>query len=198
MKKQSTRNALMVIAMIVTLGLVYWVSKQEQETDDGSLPLAPRTTRIPASHHMDSVASATDSPTQLNWRLLDDRNRGLEGEHKPVDLFKTHSWYIAPVQTLAKNLPPSQPSAPAAPFSYLGHMEGTAQGTLVFLTSGGKLYTVAAGSNIDKVWRLDSEDVNFLRLTYLPLNLPQIISKTSKSPGANQPIVPEQQQGTSS
>jgi hypothetical protein len=43
-----------------------------------------------------------------------------------------------------------------------------------------KVYTVAKGEQVDAFWRLDGEDDNQLLFTFLPLNLPQTLSKTQK------------------
>jgi hypothetical protein len=44
----------------------------------------------------------------------------------------------------------------------------------------GKLYTVVKGEKINQQWRFEAEDSNTLRLTYLPLNLVQTLSKAAK------------------
>jgi hypothetical protein len=68
------------------------------------------------------------------------------------------------------------------PFNYVGKLEDSPKGTQLFLMANNKLYTVLVGSDIDQEWRLDSEDVNTLTFTYLPLNLTQSLSKAAKPP----------------
>jgi hypothetical protein len=98
------------------------------------------------------------------------------------DVFKVHSW--APVAVPKKEIPtvPPAPEAPPVPFNYVGKLEDSPKGTQLFLMANNKLYTVLVGSDIDQEWRLDSEDVNTLTFTYLPLNLTQNLSKAAKPP----------------
>lgn len=99
---------------------------------------------------------------------------------KPYNLFKVHSWVVVPPVKKTKPEPPPPPVAPPAPFTYIGKLENTPNNTQVFLLANGKLYTTKTGEKIDSQWRLDAEEPNALRLTYLPLNLPQVLSKSAK------------------
>jgi hypothetical protein len=56
---------------------------------------------------------------------------------------------------------------------------------------GGKLYTAIKGQKIDAQWRLDNEEIDTINLTYLPLNLPQVLSKTTKSIDIATPVADE-------
>ena len=99
---------------------------------------------------------------------------------KPYNLFKVHSWVVVPPLKKVKQEPAPPPVAPPAPFTYMGKLENTPKDTQIFLVANGKLYTTQAGKKIDQQWRLDAEEPNALRLTYLPLNLPQVLSKSAK------------------
>lgn len=99
---------------------------------------------------------------------------------KPYNLFKVHSWVVVPPVKKVKPEPPPPPVAPPAPFVYIGKFESEAKSAQIFLLANGKLYTTQAGGKIDQQWRLDTEEANALRLTYLPLNLPQVLSKSAK------------------
>jgi hypothetical protein len=79
-----------------------------------------------------------------------------------------------------KPLPPPAPVAPPAPFSYIGKLEDSPKETQIFLIANNKFYSVVKGENIDQYWRLEGEDANALQLTYIPLNLPQILSKSAR------------------
>jgi hypothetical protein len=103
------------------------------------------------------------------------------------DLFKVHSWLVAPPVKKVKPAPPPAPVAPSVPFVYLGKLENTPS-TQIFLMANNKLYTVTKGENIDQQWRLDAEDGELLRLTYLPLSLQQTLSKFAK-PAVAQPEI---------
>lgn len=100
---------------------------------------------------------------------------------KPFNLFKVHSWLVVPQVKKVKPEPVTPPLAPPAPFIYMGKLENSTKKTQIFLLANGKLYTPLPGENIDQLWRLDAEEANSLRLTYLPLNLPQVLSKAAKA-----------------
>lgn len=96
------------------------------------------------------------------------------------DLFKVHSWLVVPPIKKVKPVPPPPPVAPPAPFTYMGKLDNMPTGTQIFLMANNKLYTVVKGEKIDQQWRFDNEEGELLRLTYLPLSLPQTISKFAK------------------
>jgi hypothetical protein len=50
-----------------------------------------------------------------------------------------------------------------------------------FLIANNKVYSVKKGEKIDAFWRYDNEDANNIYMTYLPLNLPQVLSKNQKA-----------------
>lgn len=99
---------------------------------------------------------------------------------KPYNLFKVHSWVVVPPVKKVKPEPLPPPVAPPAPFTYMGKFENAPKNVQIFLVTNGKLYTTQLGEKIDQQWRLDAEEANALRLTYLPLNLPQVLSKSAK------------------
>ncbi len=101
---------------------------------------------------------------------------------KPYNLFKVHSWVVVPPMKKVKPEPLPPPVAPPAPFIYMGKLDSdnSSKNTQIFLVANGKLYTPRQGEKIDQQWRLDAEEANALRLTYLPLNLPQVLSKSAK------------------
>lgn len=94
--------------------------------------------------------------------------------------FKVHSWLVVPPVKRVKPAPPPIPTAPPAPFTYMGKYEETPTNNQIFLMANNRLYSATVGKNIDAQWRLDSEDANSLQLTFLPLDLPQVLSKTAK------------------
>jgi hypothetical protein len=97
------------------------------------------------------------------------------------DLFSPHSWVVIPPAPKIKLSPPPPPVAPPSPFTYFGKMEDGPKGTLLFLIANNKVYSVKKGDKIDAFWRFDSEDANNIYMTYLPLNLPQVLSKNQKT-----------------
>ncbi len=116
----------------------------------------------------------------IPWQKLK-RERSIS---QAANLFEAHSWLEVPQIKKTRRLPTPPPVAPVAPFTYMGKLEDTPKGTQVFLMANGRLFSVLQGEKIDQYWRLDAEDANSLRLTYLPLNLPQILSKSATNASA--------------
>ena len=109
---------------------------------------------------------------------------------KPYNLFKVHSWVVVPPVVKQKPQPVPPPVAPAAAFTYMGKLEDPIKGTQVFLMLNGRLYSVFKGEKIDQQWRLDTEDANTIHLTFLPLNLPQVLSKAAGPAMPTTPVEP--------
>lgn len=196
---QSKRNILLGTALAATVGLALWVQSQDKPADETDIALA-RPNRISPAPEKSAPVNKVHTPDQtaaLNWALLDGRELDAKSETaKPEGgLFKPHSWYVPPPKSKEPAAPPPKPVAPLVPFAYVGRMEGAPQGTVLMLTANNKLYTVAAGEPVDKVWRLDGEDANSIRFTYLPLGLPQTLSKAGKAAAVppNQTKKPEGQ-----
>ena len=120
--------------------------------------------------------TATDSKF-IPWDKL---KRDTGNLSAPKDLFSAHSWVIIPPAPKIKQGPPPPPVAPPSPFTYFGKMEDGPKGTLLFLIANNKVYSVKKGEKIDAFWRFDSEDASNIYLTYLPMNLPQVLSKNQR------------------
>lgn len=175
------RNMVLGLALAVTLALVVWVDSQEKEQDSGvELARADRT--APRSVAPANMVATDTPPSALDWQLL--AGRKSDAEKPGSDLFKSHRWYVPPPPKPAgPPPPPPKPVAPPVPFAYLGKMEDTPQGTMMILSFNNKVYTAAIGETLDKTWRLDGEDANSVRFTYVPLGLPQQLSKTARAGG---------------
>lgn len=173
----------MAAALAITAWLAIQVDDQEEE---GVIQLAhstQRTTDRAKTAPLDATVYGTASPELsigLNWGALSGRTRVVQEQNgQSADLFRPHDWHVAskPAEPPA---PPPRPVTPAPPFSYLGKLADSPQGTTFFLTENNKVYSVIAGQNIDNFWRLDAEDATSLNLTYLPLGQPQTLLKTAK------------------
>jgi len=118
---------------------------------------------------------------------------------KPQDLFKGHAWYIPPPppKPVVVKVEVPIPTAPPLPFFYMGKLEQTAQGTLVFLSANNKVISVLVGKNVNPVWRLDKEEANTLTFTYIPLGLVKVLSKAMRQPASNKPTDENNPDGTS-
>ena len=58
-----------------------------------------------------------------------------------------------------------------------------------FFQANSKLYSAIKGKSIDQEWRLDGEDISNLQLTYLPLHLPQVLSKATRTIAPTEPAM---------
>ena len=186
---QSRRSLVLGAALAVTLGLAVWVGRQEQQ-EDGGIELSrpgPDASSAPARSAGVRAAGSTDGTltASLDWEVLAGREAGTAYPKMSANLFRSHSWYVPPPKRV---VPPPAPVAPAVPFVYLGKMEDTPQGTLLILSADNKMYTAAIGETLDRIWRLEGEDANSVRFTYLPLGLPQTLFK-SAGPATARPVV---------
>jgi hypothetical protein len=171
----SKRGVLWTVALLATLWLAVQTSEQEE-----AMPQIVEAASQSMRHETPGAMSARPdegSDAMLAWGYLAGRSveRGKES-----DLFRPHSWYVPPPPVPAQTIPPPKPMAPPAPFTYMGKLEDTPTGTLFFLAANNRVHAVAAGETIDRTWRVDSEDAISLHLTYIPLGLPQALSKSAK------------------
>lgn len=182
----SKRWLIWLAALAATIWLVAQAPREEAETPQVAEAVSPRH----AARSPTAVRQPHEAPAAaLAWGYLAGRSaeRGKE-----YDLFRPHKWYVPPPPQSAQPSPPPKPTAPPAPFAYLGKLEDAPMGTLIFLSANNKVYTVAVGDTIDRTWRVDSEDASSLHLTYVPLGLPQALSKSAKpaivKPNENQGV----------
>lgn len=178
-------GAMLLVALVLTI----WVLLKDDAEDTDMIELvdtkqARRTApanstlnKIKQSGPLNSLELVQDGI--IPWQKL--QRQPLS--NKVNDIFKVHSWLVVPKVVKTKAPPPPPPVAPPAPFNYLGKLEGSPKGTQVFLMSNGVLISVVKGEKINQQWRLDSQDDTTLRLTYLPLNQSQILSKTQTTAG---------------
>jgi hypothetical protein len=191
-------NSSLIILMVLTLGVTIWTATHDHSaTDDDSVQLA---SRVVTQRHQgiqnDSInleQSQIDNSvkTSAKNRLIPwDKLKRNSQQTKPNDVFKVHSWIVVPPVKKVKPVPPPPPVAPPAPFVYMGKLEETPKGTLIFLLANNKLYSVVKGEKIDPLWRLDGEDVSSIHLTYIPLGLTQLLSKSARGMIASTPEPP--------
>ncbi|HEY0563310.1 MAG TPA: hypothetical protein VGD04_08280 [Methylophilus sp.] len=175
------------LALLITLALTIWTAFSPQNKDDDLIALAkpPRQQADALSNPSQNTPTKT-GPVHTNVQPAAAWLQQLRREApKPsyTNLFKVHSWVVAApsVSSKAKALPPPKPTAPPAPFTYMGKLEDGPNGSKVFLMANNRVYAVSIGDSVDPFWRLDGEDENSLQLTFLPLHLPQVLSKNKQS-----------------
>lgn len=172
-------NKWLLGALLITVALTLWAFVQGNEPDAEVVGLADKRLTTFASNTnklTQQVVNINQQAAEVAWQKLK-RSPLQSAIQNP---FKVHSWLVIPPVKKVKPILPPIPTAPPAPFTYMGKYEETPSSTQVFLLANGKLYSATQGKNIDTQWRLDGEDANSLRLTYLPLNLPQVLSKAAQ------------------
>lgn len=183
--KSRSFNKGLLSLLFITVALTLWTLLHNGKIkEDDTVELADRE----ASAHFKKPTvqngimqanQATISATQNGTIPLQKLKREPQSS-KVYNLFKVHSWVVVPPTKKVKPAPPPPPVAPPAPYTYLGKLENSPKGTLIFLMANNKLYSVIKGEKIDQQWRLDAEETNALRLTYIPLNLTQTLSKLTR------------------
>jgi hypothetical protein len=209
----------LLVLLISSILLTIWMALQEEPAEDDlvaeavekptrdSRQVALKQNEVPVVSNQTVkpmiAESLQSNEQQLNSVFSDslalaENSNGLRfAQNKAVDLFKVQSWEVI---KKVKPGPPPPPMAPPAPFVYMGKLEDTPKGTQLFLLANNRVITVMTGEKIDAVWRLDAEDANSIRLTYLPLNLPQTLTKNAKQINAiplNLPNLPNSNQADS-
>jgi hypothetical protein len=185
---QSSLNGWLLIALIITVALTAWSALDSTEENEDELLVEPViSTPNEREQNPPQVALMSQSkslpPSALTWQI----QHREQLASKPKDIFEVHAWAEPVAMKKSKLLPPPAPVAPPVPFLYMGKIEDSPQGTLLFLMGNNKMYSVALGGKVDNFWRLDTEDGQKLTLTYLPLNLSQTLSKTQKIISAGLP-----------
>lgn len=180
--------------LFITVLLTAWTAFYDGDLDENDLAMTKEkmtAPNVPVRHEKASfrkiVNRTTDKVLELTSNNTDDLVIPWDKlsrhplNHAVYNAFNTHSWVVVvPPKKKQKALPPPPPTAPPAPFSFMGKLEDSPKGSQIFLMVDNRLYSVLIGEKINEDWRLDAEDVNALHFTYLPLNLPQIVSKSAK------------------
>ncbi len=175
-QKKSGRNVILYVVLAITLSLTAWTEFHSIDESD-AIVFVPQQRTSKKSVITEATENKTKAAAVIMWPGL----KRQPMTNSPQDLFKVHSWFVPPPVKKIAFTPPPPPTAPKVPFSYMGKIEDSPKGSLVFLVVNNKLYSVAKGEKVDQQWRFDSEDTNTLRFTYLPLNLTQVLFKSSSN-----------------
>lgn len=179
--KPSTRPLLWV-ALLVTLGLVYWQWSQEDSTVPSEDMLAKPSTslRSPAAEAISNPPLPREEPAVVAKTIGTSSEVGtyftreLPTKKARHVLFAAHEWLPPPL----KPRPPPPPQAPPLPYTYVGSMQDVEDGDVVILVQQKKVLLPKIGSQVSPQWRLDREDAQAVYFTYLPLNKVVMLSKT--------------------
>jgi len=189
--KAKASNRLLYIVLFITLVFTAWTAFKSEDADkEANDQLEVNKTsaddnlaskhKLDQSKHDQSSASKKIENSLVNSPIPWQKLKREHLDNKSYDAFKVHSWIVVPP---VKKLPPAPlppPKAPPAPFTYVGKLENSPKGTQIFLMENSKLLSVVMGEKINTQWKLDSEDVNSIRLTFIPLDLKQVLLKSAR------------------
>ncbi len=135
------------------------------------------------------LVSASKSPRSLKTDMRSDLNQNIvidtlavrerlissAGRKEGLAMFGLQNWNPLPpvLKIPAAASPP--PTAPPLPFQFIGKKfeDGVYE---VYLANGEKVYTVNEKTIIENLYRVDSIQPPFMKITYLPLDQSQTLS----------------------
>lgn len=193
---KSSNSPVIWLALLLTLGLVYWQWSAEPDTDVDLVAARPAkasaVTRpvlesasqsVSAIDHDHQSVNTPAGNAQVDTATLSEadyfKRRLPAGKPRHV-LFAAHEWLPPPV----KPPPPPPPQAPPLPYSYVGSLKEMPGGDLVILMQQKKMVMPKLGSQVDTQWRLDREDMQAVYFTYMPLNKGVVLSKSKTAASA--------------
>lgn len=167
------------IALVVTVLTSFYVSHLEDESLSVVLKPAKKMSQTPKR----TLVMEQTAITNMSVQPLIVRDRVLKQDHAN-NLFKAYKnpalmLKISP-SSQQKKLSDEEFVVPPVPFRYVGKMDDSPKGSVVYLTANDKLYTVAKGEKVDAFWRFDEEFLLSLQFTYLPKNKPQVLIKNQE------------------
>lgn len=179
-KAKTSSSPLIWLALLATLGLVYWQwSTPELQTDELTVPtdrkvFANQLVNKKRPQERLGVAQMIESTANDNAeRKPDPFNRQLPDSNPTKVLFSAHEWLPPPVEPP----PPPPPETPPMPYHYVGSVKNIPGGDLVILMQQMTMIMPKLGTQIDTEWRLEREDTEAVYFTYMPLNTQVVLSK---------------------
>lgn len=193
---KSSTSPVIWLALLLTLGLVYWQWSAEPDADVDLVAARPAkasaVTRpvlesasqsVSAIDHDHQSVNTPAGIVQVDTATLSEADyfkRQLPADKPTHVLFAAHEWLPPPV----KPPPPPPPQAPPLPYSYVGSLKEMPGGDLVILMQQKKMLMPKLGSQVDTQWRLDREDTQAVYFTYMPLNKGVVLSKSKTAASA--------------
>ncbi|MDI1298992.1 hypothetical protein [Methylotenera sp.] len=185
--KAKTSNKWLYIVLFITLVFTAWTAFHNGDEANNELEVknASATNNQTSKYNVGQSKQDQSSlkpvenslvNSSIPWQKL--KRERLDS--KPYDAFKVHSWVVVPPVKKLPPVPPPPPKAPPAPFTYVGKLENSPKGTQIFLMENNKLLSVVVGEKVNGLWKLDSEDASAIHLTFIPLDLKQVLSKSAR------------------
>lgn len=155
-------------ALCFSIAAAAWVGNKEGQTEPGS-------SLVDEDRNQDhgqvlAPKKTGDDRLVLNLHKLNRAGMSDAGQN----IFAGKSWYVPPPPP--KLQPPSAPSAPPLPFTFMGKLQEESGRLIVYLVKGDTAYTVAQGDVIDNTYKVEDVTAAQMTLTYLPLNVKQTLA----------------------
>lgn len=158
------RSWLLGAALLLTVAATASVNNLDNPETDVVLP------EISAARGPHASAESAAATGLSEENLVEQLKRPALPE-KVKDMFVAKSWYVPP--PVSRVVAP--PSAPALPFVYVGKMLEEGKSSIVFLEKQNRVFLVREGDVIDSSYRVDTINAPVMTLTYLPLDIKQIV-----------------------
>jgi hypothetical protein len=164
--KTARPRHLLALVAAATVALALWGSDDAAELDGDPSGLA-RTAAIPGTN----AAAAGAARHSI---AFPERTEAATAE---PGLFTAHSWFVPPPPPPpVKAAPPTEPTAPPLPFSFLGSYTPDGGPTVYYLVKGDRILDVHLGDTLDNTYTVDAMQDNQLLLTYTPLQQKQALN----------------------
>lgn len=155
---------------VLAVTVVFSVAIGEAEKSPDEPVLASKTPKPHVS------SRAVQAQPRIALERLQRQTAAVKTDLPASNTFSAASWYVPPPPPPPpKPQPPPPPTAPPMPFSFMGRYE-EGGGKIILLVRGDRIYTVSEGEVIDNTYRVERLAGGQLELTYLPLNIKQMIS----------------------
>src|ERR1043166_8817244 len=114
-----------------------------------------------------------------NLPALGDRLERRRAAAKVEDLFAATTWNPPPPRQVPQRpLLPPMPSLPPFPYAVAGRVED-ADGPMIVFMKQNQDFVVRLGDTLEHAYRVEAIDAQAVTLTYLPLNLKQVVAITA-------------------
>lgn len=175
-----TRRQSLVVASIVTLGLVAWTAWNDRGDQSAIAEVVSKRAQFSAVHGSASVVKRTvRGPVRVTGSDADEwmRDPLIVSDADP---FKVVSFLPPPPKVVVlPPPPPPKPTAPPFPYRYFGRMANVDGKLVTYLTRDDALVAVSEKQMLDTDYRVDSMTETQIVVMYLPLQEKTVISTQS-------------------
>jgi hypothetical protein len=175
------------LLLLTVLATIWTAVKNESPSSEDMLIAQQNATVVRQTSGRSRPNRAATKPMQHNdaaatSNIIADRNLTTQmgsRSYLPIthNVFSVQTWQ--PLLTKAESkarLALSPPMAPPIPYTYVGKVEEEGE-IEYFVLQQNKLINLKIGQLLQGQWRLDSEDTQYLNWTFVPMDLPQTLSK---------------------